>query len=117
MEGRCLHCGNKLYGRVDKKFCDSHCRSSYHHKNERGVESIIRSTNYHLRKNRRILKELNPNGKVRCHHKTLRDKGFDFELHTSTITNEHGNKYYFCYEYGYLPLLNDFFFLVKKIAS
>lgn len=114
MQGRCLHCGRRLVGRADKKFCDTHCRSSFHQKNEKGVEALIRSINYHLRKNRRILKELNPNGKVRCHFKTLRDKGFDFDLHTSILTNKAGKKYYFCYEYGYLPLVNDYYYLVKK---
>ena len=114
MSRRCLYCGERLIGRIDKKFCDAHCRSSYHQKNERGAEAIIRTTNYHLRKNRRILKELNPKGKVKCHHKTLRDKGFDFDLHTSIFVNKEGKTYYFCYEYGYLPLNGDYYFLVKK---
>lgn len=114
MSRPCLHCGRRLIGRADKKFCDTHCRSAFHQKDKKGVEALIRSINYHLRKNRRILKELNPNGKVRCHHKTLIDKGFDFDLHTSVYKNKEGKAYFFCYEYGYLPLENDYFFLVKK---
>jgi len=117
MAGHCLHCGKRLMGRNDKKFCDSHCRSIYHQKVEKGVQPFIRKINYQLRKNRRILKELNPGGKTRCTSKELLMKGFDFDLHTSIYTNKEGKAYYFCYEYGYLPLANEYYFLVKKRES
>lgn len=28
----CLACEKELQGRLDKKFCDVHCKSSYHYK-------------------------------------------------------------------------------------
>jgi len=28
--GHCLECGEPLYGRSDKKFCDSNCRNAWH---------------------------------------------------------------------------------------
>lgn len=114
MKRNCLRCGHLIRGRSDKKFCDDQCRAAYHQTNEKGVESLIRKTNYRLRKNRRILKELNPNGKVKCHRNTLRDKGFDFKTFTSTFQNRDGKVYFFCYEYGYLPLERDYYFLVKQ---
>ena len=58
--------------------------------------------------------DLNPHGKSKSHRSKLGEKGFDFNYFTSTYTTKAGAVYYFCYEYGYLPLPNDFYALVKK---
>tara|TARA_R110000823_G_scaffold315703_1_gene450743 strand:+ start:38612 stop:38830 length:219 start_codon:yes stop_codon:yes gene_type:complete len=70
-----------------------------------------------LRRNRRILEELNPDGKSKTTRNKLIEKGFDFNYHTSTYTTKAGATYYFCYEYGYLPLEGDTFALVKKLEE
>ena len=33
MNNKCLHCGEKLIGRVDKRFCDDQCRNTWHNSN------------------------------------------------------------------------------------
>lgn len=30
IKSRCLHCGTEMYGRSDKKFCDTRCKNAYH---------------------------------------------------------------------------------------
>ena len=30
VKGSCLQCGSVIYGRSDKKFCDSRCKNAYH---------------------------------------------------------------------------------------
>jgi hypothetical protein len=40
--------------------------------------------------------------------------GFQFKYLTHVYTTKNGKKYFFCYDYGYLPLDNDWFLIVKK---
>lgn len=76
----------------------------------------MRNINHVLGKNRRILESLIPSseemGKVR--KQTLLDKGFNFKYITHIYTNKAGNNYFFCYDFGYLPLENDWYLIVKR---
>lgn len=114
MEKHCLECGEGIRGRIDKKFCSDYCRNSYHNKANKNISNLIRNTNKALRKNHKILTELNPNGKTTVPRKKLLAKGFDFELITSIYTTKTGNVYYFTYDQGYLQLENDIYALVKR---
>ncbi len=60
MEKKCLSCGETLIGRADKKFCNDSCRNNYHHNQNRDQINFIRNINNILKKNRAILKALNP---------------------------------------------------------
>lgn len=113
-EKTCLECGKPVFGRIDKKFCDDQCRNSYNNKQNADANNIVRNVHYTLRKNRRILEELNPTGKEKVQRKKLIEKGFDFHFHTSTYTTKKGAIYHFVYEYGYLELDNDYLLLVKN---
>jgi hypothetical protein len=42
------------------------------------------------------------------------NKGFDFKYFTHVYKTKEGRVYYFCYEYGYLPLEHDYFALVMN---
>ncbi len=112
MENICLECGTRLYGRVDKKFCNDQCRNNYNNKQNRDETGFVKAVNRKLRKNRRILKELNPNGKAKVKRKQLESRSFDFKYFTNVYKTKEGKVYYFCYEYGYLPLENSYFALV-----
>lgn len=111
---RCLSCNEKLQGRSDKKFCDDGCRSAYNNLLNSDSNALMRNTNNALRKNRRILEELNPTGKVTLHKNRLLEKGFNFQYLTQVRITKTGSMYRFCYEQGYLPLENDFYLLVKN---
>ncbi|MBN3035661.1 MAG: DUF2116 family Zn-ribbon domain-containing protein [Bacteroidales bacterium] len=110
----CLECGTPLTGRVDKRFCSDQCRNTYNNRKIRDATNYIRNVNNILRRNRRILSQLNPGGKAKVHRNKLVEKGFDFGFFTSLYITKTGSTYYFCYEYGYLPLEGNFFFLVMK---
>lgn len=117
MENRyCLDCGEKIRGRADKKFCNDQCRNNYNNRQNGDANAYVRSVTNVLRRNRRILEELIPpeEGKIRLSGKRLQDKGYNFTYHTHTYTTKAGATYVFCYEYGYLPLENDYYMLVKK---
>ena len=114
MEKACPECGEKLRGRTDKKFCSDYCRNSYHNKLNKESTNLVRNINNSLRRNHRILEELNPKGKTSVPRSKLLSNGFDFEYFTSIYTTKTGNRYYFVYDQGYLPLENDFSALVKR---
>jgi hypothetical protein len=113
-EKACSECGTPIKGRVDKKFCSDQCRSAYNNKINSDETSYVRNVNNILRKNRRILIDLNPDGKNRVSRDKLKMKGFDFSHFTSTYTTKEGAQYFYCYEQGYLPIEKDFFLLVVK---
>jgi len=113
LKKNCEECGNLIIGRVDKKFCSDQCRNTFNNRLNSDVIRYIRNTNNALRRNWRILRELNPEGKSRIARETLLAKGFDFSRFTSINTTRAGARYYYCYDQGYLPTKKDYFLLVK----
>ncbi|MFB2118731.1 hypothetical protein [Parapedobacter sp. 2B3] len=114
MERYCLHCNAVLHGRADKKFCDDSCRSTYYFEHGRSETDIVRSTHAILKKNRKILLELNPDGKVTVAMHQLTERGFNFDFHTSIYETAKGDRYHYCYEMGYLVLSERRVLLVVK---
>lgn len=114
MNKSCLECGEKIVGREDKKFCSDGCRNAYNNKINKDSTNFMRNVNNKLRKNYRILSEINVDGKSKATRAKLLSKGFDFEFFTNILNTKTGNTYYFLYDQGYLPLDNDFYMLVKK---
>lgn len=113
----CPECGDPIHGRIDKKFCSDQCRNTFNNKDKGYSTSYVRKINSILRKNRKIIEDLNPKGKTKVHKNQLTKKGFDFDYHTNIYTTKTGNTYYFCYEHGYLALENDFYALVTREKS
>ena len=110
----CLECGREVTGRRDKKFCSDACRNTYNNKQNANDANLVRRVNGTLRKNRRILEEMNPSGKTKTHKEILLSKGFDFQYYTNTYTTRNGADYRFCYDQGYLLLEKDFVLLVRR---
>lgn len=110
----CLECGEKIIGRIDKKFCTDYCRNSYNNKVNKESKNLIRNTNNRLRKNYKILSELNVSGKTKVTRTKLFDKGFDFNFFTSIYKTKTGNVYFYLYDQGYLALENEYFLLIKR---
>ena len=113
-EKNCLECGSKIIGRADKKFCSDQCRVSHNNKLNSNETNFMRNVNNVLRKNRRILIDLNTTGKSRVSREKLQEKGFDFNLFTSTYTTKEASVYHYCYEQGYLQVDKNWYLLVVK---
>jgi hypothetical protein len=113
---RCIECSKPLKGRADKKFCDDLCRNSYNNKLNSDSNACVRNINNILRRNRRIMEEALPAAEemVKITKQRMLEKGFQFKYLTHTFTNKKGNIYYFCYEYGYLLLENEWVLIVKR---
>jgi predicted nucleic acid-binding Zn ribbon protein len=110
----CLECSEKIVGREDKKFCSDSCRNAYNNKINKDSTNFMRNVNNKLRKNYRILVELNTEGKSKATRDKMINKGFDFDFFTNILQTKTGNTYYFLYDRGYRSLDNDYFMLVKK---
>ena len=113
---KCLLCDKPLKGRADKKFCDDYCRAAYNNELKSITNNQMRNVNNALGKNRRILEEILPDGQETA--KTTKDKltqmGFHFKYVTHLYTTKTGKTYYYCYDYGYLPLDNDWYLVVRR---
>ena len=111
----CLACGKAVKGRADKKFCDDYCRNAYNNDVKSEANTHTRHINQVLKKNRGILAEfLGEEGMVKQTKSKFINKGFQFNYHTHQYANKKGQIYYFCYEYGFLPLEGDWYLIVKR---
>jgi hypothetical protein len=110
----CLECKVPVKGRIDKKFCSDYCRNTHNNSVDKNSKNLIRNVNNRLRKNYKILSELNASGKTKVTRTTLYDKGFDFQFFTSIYKTKTGNTYFYIYNEGYLALENDLFLLIRK---
>lgn len=112
---KCLACEKNLQGRADKKFCNDYCRNAYNNQLKSSNSTIVRNINNTLIKNRRILEAaLGSEEMAKTTKEKLLQQGFSFKYLTHSYTNKKGNVYFFCYEYGYLPLEHDWYLIVKK---
>lgn len=97
----CLECGAEIRGRADKKFCDDSCRNTYNNRQSKDITNLMRNVNRVLSKNRKILVELNPNGKMRISKEKLIARGFSFNHFTGIYETREGRRYYYVYDQGY----------------
>lgn len=114
----CLSCGKPVKGRADKKFCNDYCRNNFnnHQKAKSSHSNYVRNVSNILLKNRRILELVK--GEKEDHVKSNKEKlaelGFSFKYITHLFKNKEGKTYFWCYDYGYLPLDNDWYLIVKR---
>lgn len=114
----CLACGATIKGRADKKFCNDYCRNNYNNeqKAKGSHSSLVRNINNALLKNRKVLESVLPEGEETA--KASKDKllrlGYQFKYLTHIYTTKTGKTYFYCYDYGYLPLDNDWFLVVRR---
>jgi hypothetical protein len=113
MENICVECKNKFNGRSDKKFCSDQCRWLYNNRSKTEKEIDILRINSILRKNRTLLKQLNPVGKTTIRKEVIATQGFDFRYFTHIFTAKNGQTYYFCYEFGYTYIPDDKLIIVN----
>ncbi len=114
----CLDCNKPLKGRADKKFCDDYCRNNYNNtqKSKGSHSAYVRSITNTLLKNRKILEEMLPAEKqtINFPQDKLIQRGFVFKYYTHSYTNKNKEVYYFCFDYGYRLLENNWYMIVRR---
>jgi len=112
---KCPVCEDFIIGRADKKFCSDQCRTTFNNRLNSDANNFVRNINNILRKNRRILIELNPKGKsIKVHRDKLVERGFRFNYFTNVYKTKAGKEYFYCYEQGYLALEENVYVLVVR---
>jgi predicted nucleic acid-binding Zn ribbon protein len=114
---KCAECGDKLVGRADQKFCSDNCRNAFNNRQNSDANNLVRNINNTLRRNRRILHDLNPSEKAKTNRDKLLQKGFNFNYFTHQYLTKTGSTYFFCYELGYLMLDNDEVLIVRRDSA
>jgi YHS domain-containing protein len=113
-ERKCKECRQTLLGRRDQKFCSDYCRNTFNNRLNEDATRYMRRINNILRKNRRILASMNPDGKKTVDGISLAEEGFNFHYYTNMYETKKGTTYFFCYEQGYMKMDNDTYMLVHK---
>lgn len=102
----CKSCGKVIQGRADKQFCNTTCKNNFHYSQMiKAPKTIYKRVDEVLKKNRKLLKMYNPAGKSIINKKVLISQGFDPNYYTNTWKSSKGNIYKFCYEYGFLEII------------
>ncbi len=111
---KCLSCNESFKGRIDKKYCSAHCRTTWHNIQHADRNNMIRNINNILRRNRRILNHLLQQGSSNLPPEVLNECGFNFNYFTyqTTLTNGLINTY--CYDLGYHQMPNGHLEIVKR---
>lgn len=112
----CLSCQKPIKGRTDKKYCNDYCRNSFNNQMHSCSNNYMRHINSLLQKNRRILAAILPEraSQVKTSYSHLQERGFLFQYSTHQVYNKKGNPYHFCYEYGYLPISETHYIVVRR---
>ena len=101
VEKKCPECGSRFHGRSDKKFCSDYCRSTFNNRKKEDSSVYVKRINSILRRNRKILNELNASGRKRIVLHNLKLRGFDLNYFTSMLVSPDGETFYYCYEHAY----------------
>ena len=104
----CLNCQESIEGRVGKKYCNEYCKSNYNYqKNKDNEFTLFAKIDKQLKLNRRLLLAFNKAGKSTVRVSTLLDEGFNPHLFTHFWKNGKGQVYFFCYDYGFMKLMDN----------
>lgn len=111
---KCLECGEKLVGRIDKKFCSDYCRNVYNNRIAGQSNNYIRKINRVLKKNRKILADNFQFSRKKLSRKDMLEQGFNFNYFTYSYITKEKKIYYYNYDYGYLILNEKYILIVEK---
>jgi hypothetical protein len=116
IQKNCNACNKIIRGRSDKKFCNDYCRNAYNNQIKSPTNNLIRNTNNRLSKNRRILENIIEDKKqfIKVKKEQLMQLGFSFEYTTQIHQNKKGKIYFFCYDYGYFMINNEWCVIIKN---
>jgi hypothetical protein len=115
----CGFCRERIRGRSDKKFCNDVCRNAFNNRLNGELNASIRAVNSKLKRNRRVLESLLPDGSpfIKLKKQALLNRGFHLNYQTHTRLSPQGSLYSFCYEYGYTLIGDDVVVVRKKITE
>ena len=97
----CLECGEPIYGRTDKKFCNTSCKSRYHGHYRSLHNMVYDSTINSLSINYGILEKMFKLKATSCPMKDLREMGFRPDCMTHRTEKKGKHLEYRCFDFVY----------------
>lgn len=79
----CLQCGKSIYGRKDKKFCDTGCKNAYHNTELERRRKYMKKMEEDIRLNYLLLDEALKSGETSLSLEKLSNFGFRRDITTS----------------------------------
>jgi len=106
IEKKCIACNDVFEGRADKIYCTPYCKSNYHYQlNKEKEASVFVRVERQIKLNRRLLKHFNKSGKSTIRIEKLHAAGFNPDFFTHIWRNKENKVYRFCYDVGFLDIL------------
>jgi hypothetical protein len=114
----CVQCGKSFYGRNDKKYCSLTCKNIHSNGKRKIPLDDIQRINKILKNNYRILHKYFPGRATKIPKQQIVSDGYDFRFFTHDYTNNKGERYYYCYNLGFLSLeANQLLIVQNKIMA
>lgn len=112
----CLNCEEELFGRIDKKFCDSYCKSQYHNERSLKNSSIVKEVNKSiLNLYKYFLKQLGNQAEVEISSLALREISSSLKWMTHIDTCKQSNHKYICiYDLCLIRLENGNYKIIRN---
>lgn len=101
IKGRCLECGEEVYGRGDRKFCCLECKNKYNNRRQQDSRTLKLKIHNALNRNHEILTELLKIGMTEIDLMDLRRLGFRTDLVTS-YRHDYNEDELCCYDIRYV---------------
>lgn len=105
----CLECGEPIYGRTDKKFCDGNCRNRWHSRLRTDQNTHFKLTLGILTRNYSILENLFDMNAGSCPADVLERLGFRPEYVTHSPQKKGKHLEYRCFDFVYNMSPNKLF--------
>ena len=105
----CLECGEPIYGRTDKKFCDCNCRNRWHSRLRADKDTHLRNTLGILTRNYSILENIFEMNAGTCPADVLERLGFRPEYMTHSPIKKGKHLEYRCFDFVYNMSPNKLF--------
>jgi endogenous inhibitor of DNA gyrase (YacG/DUF329 family) len=112
----CPVCGAKLFGRLDKIFCSSSCRSIYFRHKAEKRKPITREIDNILHRNWTILSEhfqVIGRRKFFVEVARLNRQGFHLNYYTTSMVNRGQKRYYYVYDFAWMRFSEKELMVIK----
>jgi len=111
----CLNCGETLYGRTDKKFCNATCKNNFHNMETRHFKLGCRIFEEKLRRNHIILESLLQTGMNSAQKSRLEEAGFDPGVTSGVVMQKNRQMEFICLDIIY-RMTEKKVFNIRKVS-
>lgn len=112
----CPICGDKLIGKINKRFCSPACKARYHRNRAEQRIPVTRNVDAILHRNWKILSELHETAgthKLFVNKAQLSRRGFHFDYYTTSKVNKEQKPYYYVYDFAWMSFSEKEMMVVK----